>query len=396
MTLWIVEPASATDPAEVGGKAAALAELAAAGFAPPAFFVIPAGAIDGAEVAELEAALAKLGPGPFAVRSSAVGEDGAGLSHAGQFTSVLNVATGDVLAAVSVIVQNMVDPRSAGVAFSADPVSGRRDHIVISAVSGLGDRLVAGEVDGEDWVVGRDGPPVEAPEAPGVLSPVDVRAVADLALRAERHFGTPQDIEWALAGDKLHILQARPITTPLRPRPNPDGTPLIFDNSNIVESYPGLVSPLTYSFAVYIYARVYRAFVRLLGVSEGDIRSHAAVFDNMLGRIDGRVYYNLINWYRALALMPGFSLNSGYMETMMGISEPLPARVTAKLAPPAATFWQKLRDITRLGRVAVGLCWQGVVPRRAQRRFLARLNRALEDDPAPLLAAIAAQSRRPG
>ena len=92
----------------------------------------------------------------------------------------------------------------------------------------------------------------------------------------------------------------------MRPAPLADTTVTIFDNSNIVESYPGLVSPLTYSFAQYVYARVYRSFVALVGVDAASIRASGAVFENMLGRIDGRVYYNLVNWYRALALLPGF------------------------------------------------------------------------------------------
>jgi rRNA processing protein Krr1/Pno1 len=66
-----------------------------------------------------------------------------------------------------------------------------------------------------------------------------------------------------------------------------------------------MVSPLTYSFAVHVYTRVYRAFVALLGVPSKTVEANAAVFGNMLGRVDGRVYYNLVNWYRALALCRG-------------------------------------------------------------------------------------------
>ncbi|HUH85408.1 MAG TPA: hypothetical protein VLX85_12435 [Stellaceae bacterium] len=131
--------------------------------------------------------------------------------------------------------------------------------------------------------------------------------------------------------------------------------PLVFDNSNIVESYPGLVTPLTYSFASYAHARVYRAFVRIVGVDAMTIRAHAATFDNMLARIDGRVYYNLISWYRALALLPGFSLNRGFMEEMMGVAAPLPATVSAVLAPPPAAGIARLREWLRVARVALRL-----------------------------------------
>jgi hypothetical protein len=69
----------------------------------------------------------------------------------------------------------------------------------------------------------------------------------------------------------------------------------------------------------------------------------------MLGRVDGRVYYNLVNWYRALALLPGFSLNRSYMETMMGVSEPLPAEVTEAIGPPPARGLARMREYAETG-----------------------------------------------
>ena len=407
----ILKPQDATDPAIAGGKAAALAKLTAAGFDVPAFAVLPATAFAPGRAGPRPArglgrALARtlmdLGPGPFAVRSSGVSEDGAEHSHAGQFDTVLNVPpagvpdaaarvwasgfsdtvgtyralrTGEAAQPPAILIQRMVQPRAAGVAFSADPLTGRRDRVAISAVAGLADRLVGGEENGEDWTVERDRvTPPDAPDAPHALTEADARAVAALARRAEAHFGTPQDIEWALEGDRLHLLQSRPITTPLRPAPTPDDTLRVFDNSNIVESYPGLVSPLTFSFAAYAYDRVYRAFVRLLGVSPAQVAANAPVFANLLSRIDGRVYYALDNWYRALALLPGFGLTKGWMEGMMGVAEPLPAEMTARLAPPPTS---RAADALRLARTAAGLIWQAILLPRTRRRFYARLNAAL-------------------
>jgi rifampicin phosphotransferase len=387
---------------EVGGKAAALARLAGLGFRPPAFFVIKAEAfLQDTPCQGLEAALAQLGTGPFAVRSSARQEDGAAHSHAGQFETLLNVAAPDVWQAAqrvwrsgfsegvatyrrvtsgdaaegpAVIVQRMIDATAAGVGFSADPVTGQRGIVVLSAIAGLGERLVSGEEDGEDWRIGAS---VTAPPSPQVLSQAQALDVADLARRAEAAFGTPQDIEWAFDGDGLHILQSRPITTPLQPTPQTDTTLTIFDNSNIVESYPGMVSPLTYSFAVHIYTRVYIAFVALLGVPGATIARHAPVFGNMLGRIDGRVYYNLVNWYRALALLPGFSLNRAYMETMMGVATPMPAEITEAIGPPPARGLARLWEYLKLIRVAGNLIWQAVLLPRTRARFYDRLNAAL-------------------
>lgn len=398
----IIAQENAVHVQEVGGKSVALARLAELGFQPPAFFVIRADALDDdAPIVGLEKALSDLGAGPFAVRSSARQEDGADHSHAGQFDTFLNVAAADVHDAArkvwksgfsdavatyralktgaaaegpAVIVQRMIDAVAAGVAFSADPVTGRRDLVVISAIAGLGEDLVSGEVDGEDWTVGET---IQGPDTPEVLTVKQVKDVAALAQKAEAAFGAPQDIEWAIDTDGLHIVQSRPITTELLSPAQRDTTLTIFDNSNIVESYPGMVSPLTYSFAVHVYARVYRAFVGLLGVSDKAIAEHSSVFGNMLGRVDGRVYYNLVNWYRALALLPGFSLNRAYMETMMGVDTPMPTEVTATIGPANASGAGRSVEYLRLMRAGAGLISQAILLPRTRRHFYRRLNAAL-------------------
>ena len=392
----------------LGGKAAGLSRLAIAGFRPPAFFVLPAEAFSDGKartdlLPEIQRALPGIGPGPYAVRSSGQAEDGSEHSHAGQFETVLNVSADDVMEAAetvwrsgfgdrvqtyravksggdaappAIIVQQMIQAKVSGVAFSADPVSGIRGRCVISAIAGLGDRLVAGEEDGQTWVV-VDGMIKERPDTKPVMTDTHVLDVAELARKAETALKAPQDIEWAIDADGLHILQARPITTPLKDPPNPDQTLTIFDNSNIVESYPGMVSPLTYSFAVHVYARVYRAFVRLLGVPNTVIAQNAAVFDNMLGRLDGRVYYNLVNWYCALALLPGFALNRSYMETMMGVSEPMPAEITDAIGPPPVKGWRKTFEYLRVVRVAGRLVFETARLPRTRRAFYGRLEAAL-------------------
>jgi phosphohistidine swiveling domain-containing protein len=431
LSAFILSSAEASEAATAGGKAAALSALAAAGFDVPAFAVIlpeafSARGLKAAARKALDAMLAELGPGPFAVRSSGREEDGASHSHAGQFLSILDVPAAEIATAAlkvwrsgstasllayrasrgldpsggapAVIVQRLVAARAAGVAFSADPVSGRRDRLVISAIAGLGDKLVGGEADGDDYVLdGNSGALVEGP-GEGVLSTADLAALAGLIRRVAESRGSPQDIEWAFEGERLFLLQARPITTALRDPAHADPAVTIFDNSNIVESYPGLVSPLTYSFAQYVYARVYRRFVALIGVDAATIRDNGAVFENMLGRIDGRVYYNLVNWYRALALLPGFSLNRAHMETMMGVSEPLPAAISATIGPPPATGLHKLREYLRLGRMGLGLAVQALLLPRTVKGFYGRLNAALKTTPAEIaalpLSALAGEYRR--
>jgi phosphohistidine swiveling domain-containing protein len=417
VSAFIIPGSAACEVAQVGGKAAALGELVRAGFDVPPFLVITSDAfsesgLNTAARDRLAHQVPTLGPGPYAVRSSATEEDGSAHSHAGQFLSFLGVAAPDVPEAAlkvwrsgstdtlrayrasrglepnggapAVIVQRLVNARAAGVAFSADPVSGRRDRIVVAATSGLGDRLVGGEADGENYVVDRaSGAALQTPDG-GVLGPADLAALLTLVVKVEDERGAPQDIEWAVEGDRLFLLQARPITTALRPHPIDDPLVTIFDNSNIVESYPGLVSPLTYSFAQYVYSRVYRAFVAVLGVDAAAIRAHGAVFDNMLGRVDGRVYYNLINWYRALALMPGFALNRAYMETMMGVGAPLPPAIAATIGPPPARGLKLVAEYARLAKVALGLVREAIRLPRTIRAFYARLAQALSTPAAAL------------
>jgi len=392
----MIAGADAASAPRVGGKAAALGRLIAGGFDVPLFFVVRGG-----EAVDLDLALTALGDGPYAVRSSGLEEDGTAHSHAGQFDTILNVARGDVADAIArvaasgdgaglaayraerglgsgdrpaVIVQRMVAADHAGVAFSADPVSGRRDRIVVSATAGLGDRLVAGEIDGTTWWL--DATTHAALETSGddLLDAAALAAIAVLVQRVAAFAGAPQDIEWAIADRRLHLLQARPITSPLRDPPLADPALLVFDNSNIVESYPGLVSPLTFSFASYAYARVYASFVALLGVDAETVRRNRTVFDNMLVRVDARVYYNLGNWYRALALLPGYGLNAAYMETMMGTGAPLPEAVRATIAPPSTSKW---REYARLAKTAFGLLREAIRLPATARDFRRRLDRAL-------------------
>ncbi len=405
----IVSSESALKNHAVGGKAQSLAALKAAGFNAPEFIVILPSAFEHGVPSnefqeQLPRALNQLGEGPYAVRSSGRAEDGAEHSHAGQFDTFLDVVENDVankalavwksgfsnqvsqytklktgaakLEAPAIIVQRLIKAQVSGVVFSADPVTGLRNRVVVSAIEGFGESLVSGEEDGQTWIVEK-GKITQSPNEQSILTDTQILKVAECAKKAEAEFKYPQDVEWAIDANGLHILQSRAITTPLKELPIFDNTLNIFDNSNIVESYPGMVSPLTYSFAIYVYARVYRAFVELLGVRRGIIAKNGAVFDNMLSRRNGRVYYNLVNWYRALALLPGFSLNKSYMETMMGVSEPMPDEVVDGIGPPDAKGLAKVREYLRLTRAGTGLVLAAIKLPMTKARFYKRLNRSL-------------------
>lgn len=228
----------------LGAKAANLARLASAGFpVPSGFVVMPAAEGHRQEISSrlLEAA-AVLGGERFAVRSSGTAEDLEDASFAGQYETFLDVpleglpeavgwvfdsasaprvsayreahgeAAGEIAhSRMAVLVQVMVDADAAGVAFTANPITGERGEVVITAVRGLGERLVSGEAVGEEWMV-RGDDAVRRRDSEDAISAEQVVRVAELARRVEEHFGMPQDIEWAISGDKLYLLQARPMT----------------------------------------------------------------------------------------------------------------------------------------------------------------------------------------
>lgn len=268
--------------ATAGGKAHGLARLVAMGLDVPPGFVIRNAGADG-HPDDLDAHYAGLGGGRVAVRSSAAGEDGTDASFAGQFDTILDVEGHDALRAaidtcvgsaaservtryregraddadvtMHVVVQQMVDARAAGVVFTADPVSGRRDLLVVDAVTGVGESLVSGGATPDHWEVDVDGTIVhrEVVGETAVLSDAEVTAMAEQARRAAAREGHPLDLEWAVDRDgQLWWLQARPITalpTDLdelaTPLPRADDVLTI---SNIGEMMPGAVCPLTQSF----------------------------------------------------------------------------------------------------------------------------------------------------
>ncbi len=434
MRPYIATPEDDAPRDEIGAKAAALAEAMHAGLPVPAWFAVTVRAaeacrheLSGEVLAAVQQAVAGLGEGPFAVRSSAAEEDAADRSFAGQFDSFLNVPAERVPAAVArvwasgqservrayrgsaaggltdrgsadtrsrppgVLVQLMVPAEAAGVAFSSEPVGGRRGVAVVSAVRGLADKLVAGEVNADTWRIDRAGNLLEPVGTPATGTPADehlaltseqARQVAQLARLCADLSARPQDVEWAFAAGRLWLLQSRPVTR-LAAEADRDAPVTVWDNSNIAESYNGITTPLTFSFARRAYAGVYREFCRLMGVPAGDIAANDAMFGRMLGLVRGRVYYNLINWYRLLAMLPGFGLNRGFMEQMMGLRTPLPPevvrRVLAERPRPG-----RLRDAARLARTCGGLVRNQLTLPRQVRRFYARLNAALQPTAVPL------------
>ncbi len=333
-----------------------------------AFSVTP---LDGPALSAIWRAYDAVGQGTIAVRSSGADEDLPNLSFAGQHSSFLGVTGFDAVAErvrecwasaysarslvyrwlhdlptdridLAVILQELVPAEVSGVMFTADPVSGDRSKAIISCVYGLGETLVSGSVDADtltldrptrvvgDAVIGEKAERLDAGREGTRLTPVSsfarerfaltndqVGELGDLAETVEELFGVPQDVEWALRDGVFHVLQSRPITA-LR---EASGEVRVWDNSNIIESFGEVTAPLTFSFARHAYRRVYRDYVRLLGVPRRDLAKMDEWFGDMLGYFDGRVYYNVLNWYKVIRLLPGYALNRKILAAAMGVRE---------------------------------------------------------------------------
>lgn len=124
--------------------------------------------------------------------------------------------------------------------------------------------------------------------------------------------GFPQDIEWGITSDSFCILQTRNITRDVSNNKLKFET---YDCTNISESYPGITVPLTYSFINSLYSKVYISFFSMFGIK--NIEKHKDVFDNLLGYINGRVYYKIDNWYNFLKILPGYRYNKEFFEAML-------------------------------------------------------------------------------
>lgn len=325
----------------------------------------------------------------FAVRSSAIDEDGSDFSFAGQFESHLFVPKQQLADSIkkvwksafservyqyrqnnkldhkfgiAVIIQKMINADVAGVAFGANPANGDRKAKVISAVYGIGEGLVSGELDSDNFIL-KNGTvtsqlanktqkvildsassggtkkvevAAEQQQAPS-LKNEQIQEIGSILDVCYKEYGKPQDMEFALANGKIYLLQSRPVTN-LHKIADTNGDYILWDNSNIIESYPGVTTPLTFSFISQSYEGAYKLFCGFMGVDEKVVQENERVFANTLGLINGRVYYNLKTWYHMLAMLPGYSINARFMEKMMGVKERFDIPESYRLSKGAA-WW---------------------------------------------------------
>jgi len=360
------------DGEPVGGKAAQLAQLVRLGLRVPEGFVI-VDAAPGRLPAELDEFSSRL-EGAVAVRSSALEEDGAERSFAGQFESILGVSGAPAIRAaverclasasgarveayrndmrangtvhMAVIVQRMVDAVAAGVVFTADPMTGQRDRIVVHAVRGLGEALVGGYRTPDHFVLSRDGLMLER-VVQGSRAIVDEKPLAQLlqdALKAESQLGYPLDLEWALgADDRVYWLQARPITT--LDLPGPDELDDLVDPAwqittyNAAEWMPGAMPPLSWSVVGPSYvAAISELYVRA-GLSK-ELVDRIPILVN----VQGHAFINMTNFYLLGSQMFGMDKDSSDL-TLTGQVLP-PAKL-----PPDAPALQRLMHTVRYFRL---------------------------------------------
>lgn len=269
-----------------GGKGGMLARMHQAGYPVPEGFVVLPSAFQEEKLnneawneikVSLNAIRNSNAEAKFAVRSSALSEDSAQASFAGEFETVLNMKTDEEIQEaiytvfksteservkayssiqgmdqshkIAVVIQLMVQSEISGVLFTADPITGSYASMIGNYVHGLGEQLVSGEANAYDFKLIRPKGKYDGPE--------EFRKYAlklyKYAAKLEKELDSPQDIEWAVAKGKLHILQARPITTLTA------GSIEAYDinyslmrdevwiNTNVAEAIPDVFPPFTWS-----------------------------------------------------------------------------------------------------------------------------------------------------
>jgi pyruvate,water dikinase len=302
--------ALALDAGLTGSKAAALSKAAAAGLETLPGVVLTtecAAAVDaGAPLHEHPALreafeLAGGDRQSLVARSSSVLEDTAGSSMAGQFDSVIGISGFDEFVTavqavldsrlrvgmgdspIAVLVQPLLEPRFGGVVFGVDPVSGRADRRVASAVEGGPEPLVSGEVQGSQYLLEANGKILGFTRADGPELPArDLRRLAALSRDAARIFGAPQDVEWAIAMDgRLWLLQSRPVTTEIRGVPQGP----VYGPGPIAETFPEALAELEHDLWVPPLRDAVREAVVLAGMATRKEVDASAIVVSVAGHV---------------------------------------------------------------------------------------------------------------
>lgn len=292
----------------------------------------------------------------YSVRSSANVEDDASASFAGQFSTRLFVEVDDLVEAVEetllslyqpsalsyyfengisleavklyVILQDMISGDLSGVYFTANPQGLLNEQLIVVGV-GVGSGIVEDKVDTTMVTIHSDDQLsyFETSGTSPILTEKQQVELEDMAEKVTDIFGPRMDIEFTFLNDQLYVLQARPITKlPAEPV-------TILDNSNIVESYPGTTTPLTFSFIQEAYGSIFRGLAkRMLKNDTQTLQSFEPTFQNMIAQVNSRVYYQINNWYKLLHLLPFSKQIIPIWQDMLGVQATDISAITVKIS----------------------------------------------------------------
>lgn len=351
---------------DCGAKAYHLAKLKGAGFRCPPFLCM--GKEDLEDLPLLINMLRKSGiHAPFSVRSSANLEDRADRSFAGQFSTFLNVSEEELEACMKkcfadvpktaesssikmhVIVQHMLSVDLSGVFFTENPMGILSESVTVVG-RGPGSNVVEDLVPTTTYYDNRTDSVSYHTSQPGApLLPESARKeLLSVQERLETVFGPGLDVEYALEGETLFFLQVRPITTLRHERQ------VTLDNSNIVESYPGLTFPLTADFVTRQYGNIFKGVMTRLSGSGRISKQYREVFDHMVACYNGRMYYRIDHWYGVIRFLPFSGKIIPVWQEMLGVQNgdvpdsPLHASFSQKISVAFHTCWYFFRSPAKM------------------------------------------------
>ena len=249
-----------------------------------------------------------------AVRSSATAEDLPGHSFAGQYETYLGVTSlSDCIEAIkkcwaslwteraydyrqnngfdhstinmAVIIQSLIEADASGVIFTANPVNGYKSRMIIEVVPDFGDALVSGKATPQRFVVAKRKCRIVSKNSVSKSCIADsvLKRLAKFGKKAEKEFGSPQDIEWALYKNKIFFLQSRPIT--VVPAKKNWQERQAWTNSNTGEVLPDVVTPMTWSVMKLMFNPLFESTINLFGANLGN--------NQLVGLVASRVYFNI-------------------------------------------------------------------------------------------------------
>lgn len=329
----------------------------------------------------------------ISVRSSGAAEDGESASFAGQHATFLYVNREEILDKVkacmasawslgvisyrikqgislldvdfAVVLQKMIFATKSGIGFSMNP-SGNLADAVIVAGYGIGEGIVSDQVESDTYLINRQNSRVSKTVRSkrhhlshtsdeglaklevkselidvATLTNKEILIVYDVLLKAEKMLDGIADIEFCF-DDKgeFFILQTRPVTSVDL------SLVKLLDNTNIVESYPGISLPLTFSFARHAYEKAFQGASKAFWIPKSSLNSMDGMFEDLLGYHQGRIYYRLDNWYKMITLVFSSKKSIESWEKAVGLKRPpsdeLKLSFGNKLKVYASTIWRVL------------------------------------------------------